>query len=54
MQVIMYGKLETDMPCTHSNGSGRGYVMLNDKRFARASKKFQKYMEKQRKKSNTK
>ena len=51
MQLIMYGKLETDKPCTHSNGSGRGYVMLNDKQFAKASKKFQKHMEKQIKES---
>ena len=52
MQFIVYGNLEPDKPCTYSNGSGRGYVMLNDKQFARASKKFQKYMKKQRKKSN--
>ena len=54
MQFIMYGKLEPDKPSIYSNGSGRGYVMLNDKQFARASKKFEKYMEKQRKKSNKK
>ena len=50
MQFIMYGKLEPDKPCTYSNGSGRGYLILNDKQFARASKKFEKYMAKQRKK----
>ena len=63
MQIILYGELEPDYPyhvdlekkpANYSNGSGRGYVMLNDKQFARASKKFQKYMEKQRKKSNKK
>ena len=52
MQFIAYGKLEPDKPYTYSNGSGRGYVILNDKQFARASKKFQKYIEKQRKKFN--
>ena len=51
MQLIMYGKLEPDKTSIYSNGSGRGYVMLNDKQFAKASKKFQKHMEKQIKKS---
>ena len=51
MQFIMYGKLEPDKPSIYSNGSGRGYVMLNDKQFAKASKKFQKHMEKQIKES---
>tara|TARA_R100001509_G_scaffold111400_1_gene66894 strand:- start:1058 stop:1216 length:159 start_codon:yes stop_codon:yes gene_type:complete len=50
MQLIIYGKLEPDKPSTHSNGSGRGFAWLNDKQFARAEKKFQKYMERQRKK----
>ena len=54
MQFIVYGELEPDKPSYYSNGSGRGYVMLNDKQFAKALKKFQKHMEKQRKKSNKK
>ena len=51
MQFIVYGELEPDKPSIYSNGSGRGYVMLNDKQFAKALKKFQKHMEKQIKKS---
>ena len=51
MQFIVYGNLEPNKPCTYLNGSGRGYVMLNDKQFARALKKFQKHMEKQIKES---
>ena len=50
MQFIAYGKLEPDKPSTYSNGSGRGFMMLNDKKFAQALKKFKKYMKKQRKK----
>jgi len=51
MQIIFYGKLEPDNPSIYSNGSGRGFAMLNDKKFAQAKKRFKKYMEKQRKKN---
>tara|TARA_R100000315_G_C5165534_1_gene95435 strand:+ start:37 stop:207 length:171 start_codon:yes stop_codon:yes gene_type:complete len=52
MRIIIYGKLNTEKPTTYSNGSGRGFAWLNDKQFARAEKKFQKYMQRQQKKLN--
>ena len=58
IKLMFYGNevkwpvyLETKQAKNYSNGSGRGYVMLNDKQFARALKKFQKHMEKQIKES---
>ena len=59
MQIILYGELEPDYPyhvdlekkpANYSNGSGRQIEWLTDKQFERASKKFEKYMAKQRKK----
>ena len=53
MQFIVYGNLEPDKPCTYSNGSGRAYVMLNDKQFARESKRLVKILEKRKKNERT-
>ena len=55
----MYGQLEPEypvylqeQPANYSNGSGSLIIWLNDKQFARAEKRFQKYMQRQQKKLN--
>ena len=50
MQIIIYGQLEPLKPSTYSNGSGRKINWLNNKQFAQAEKRFQKYMQRQQKK----
>ena len=59
MKIIMYGQLEPEwpvyiqkQPVNYSNGSARQIEWLTDKQFDRASKKFKKYMDKERKKLN--
>ena len=59
IKLMFYGNevkwpvyLETKQAKNYSNGSARQIEWLSDKQFDRASKKFQKYMDKQRKKLN--